>query len=291
MNTVYKIALTLCAMTTHYCISTEDTSQKLSPLQSMTSGIVTGIGEVTCNQPLVYIKNIVQQNSGKPFTDIIRATVRDKEGAFKPLTCYRGYPINAGSMAIITPVQMVSNTLLADKVGNETPLQKIACAYGAGAIAALVATPTEYVMLHQQLMGKNAAKTIHELVTTRGIKTMLTGVVPTALRDGGFTVGYLALGNVVEQLLHIDNPLAGNVIAGVIAAIATHPCDTVKTRMQAQHTSLYSVIKKLYHNEGIKGFYSGLTPRGTRVILAILLMNTLSEKCKDIILGQHTIKE
>jgi len=61
--------------------------------------------------------------------------------------------------------------------------------------------------------------------------------------------------------------LAGGA-AGAVAAIFTCPFDVMKTRLQVQsihtssiyHDGLIGMIKTMYHNEGIRGFFAGLSP-------------------------------
>lgn len=51
-------------------------------------------------------------------------------------------------------------------------------------------------------------------------------------------------------------------VAGLAAAVAVCPLDVVKTRMQVQlpRKRAFEIIKSIYTESGVRGFYSGLTP-------------------------------
>jgi solute carrier family 25 citrate transporter 1 len=73
-----------------------------------------------------------------------------------------------------------------------------------------------------------------------------------------------------------DSPAGAMAIAGVVggvfAASASHPFDTIKTRMQAhmyskpEYLTWTSTAATIYKEGGILNFWSGLLPRMTRII-------------------------
>lgn len=58
--------------------------------------------------------------------------------------------------------------------------------------------------------------------------------------------------------------LVSGMVFGAVSPVVGHPFDTVKTRMQAEmrcHTiGTADVVKTIYRNEGIFGFYRGFIP-------------------------------
>jgi solute carrier family 25 citrate transporter 1 len=48
-------------------------------------------------------------------------------------------------------------------------------------------------------------------------------------------------------------------ISGFVEVSICHPLDTIKTRVQNRNSNTFKVIHNIYHKEGIKGYYRGLT--------------------------------
>jgi solute carrier family 25 citrate transporter 1 len=73
-----------------------------------------------------------------------------------------------------------------------------------------------------------------------------------------------------------DSPSGAMAIAGVVggvfAASASHPFDTIKTRMQAymysktEYMTWTSTASTIYQEGGVLNFWRGLLPRMTRII-------------------------
>lgn len=73
-----------------------------------------------------------------------------------------------------------------------------------------------------------------------------------------------------------DSPAGAMAIAGVVggvfAASASHPFDTIKTRMQAhmyskpEYVTWTSTASQIYKEGGVLNFWRGLLPRMTRII-------------------------
>ncbi|KAF5093762.1 hypothetical protein D0Z00_003876 [Geotrichum galactomycetum] len=115
--------------------------------------------------------------------------------------------------------------------------------------------------------------TISTIFKEEGVRGLYRGVVP-------ITVGYLptwaiyfvVYGEVKERTsLHLGhNSFLSNVIsaitAGAVSTIVTNPIWVIKTRLMTQSNQLHTysgtidAFKKMYTNEGILSFYSGLGP-------------------------------
>lgn len=259
------------------------TKQVLTFWQNIIKGSLIGIAEVTCNQPLVRLKNDLQQ--GKSIT-------------INPKALYKGYGVNAGSMAPITAMQVAISGWLTKYFatrGEPTLQQKVMAAYMAGAASALLATPTEMIMIHQQIMNQNAVQTVRHMHTVYGKLSLMKGFMPTSIRDGCFAVGYLTLSQMIRQMYGLNtksefvNNLSGAIPAGIITTAVTHPFDTIKTSMQAQianpqYSNMIRATNAIIQKDGIKGLYKGMSARGTRVVFALALMGYLSEHTDKYIL-------
>lgn len=58
--------------------------------------------------------------------------------------------------------------------------------------------------------------------------------------------------------------LASGIVFGAVSPVVGHPFDSVKTRMQAElqyhNVGAVEIVRNIYRNEGIFGFYRGFVP-------------------------------
>lgn len=87
------------------------------------------------------------------------------------------------------------------------------------------------------------------------------------------------------------------VIAKIVATIASHPFHVIALRSMAQFVGkeeLYSgplvSVQEIYNNEGIGGFFAGLIPRLIGDAVAIALINFLSELVNRYLLSEKEHK-
>ena len=283
--TINMVFVVMFAM--HSQIQTNPEKNKPSVLENIVIGSCAAMAEVAIDQPLVYFKNSIQQG---------------KSISWSPKIWYRGLFANLFGLVPVTAAQVTINHMLLEylkKHHNEpTTIDKITAACGAGAMAALIASPTELVMLQQQNSGQNVYSVIKQIMSkSPQARRMLRGFMPTAVRDGGFTAGYLAISPLIQDKAkeYISNEvvtsIGSGIAAGLVATTITHPWDTIKTKMQAslENPSAKSMLKttqSIYNNEGIKGFFKGISARGLRVASAITIMSSVTRKATEFIEGK-----
>lgn len=255
-------------------------SKTLSLANSLVIGSVAGMTEVLVDQPLIYCKNMLQQG---------------QKISLDPRVLYRGFGVNISCMVPTTALQIAANSALEDIIPGIDTSTMMLRAFGAGALSALTSTPTELIVLQQQNAGTSTRVTIQNFIEQQGYGVLYRGVSPKALRDGVFCVGYLSLYPVLKNEIratYIDSdPMAmliAGMSAGVVTAVASHPFDTVATLMQAdyarkQNVTMLQTASALYRQNGAKGFFKGVVPRGTRVAMAIPLMNEVQQRLTDVI--------
>jgi len=254
-------------------------------MRDITAGSAGGIAETIAGTALNYVKNRMQQGES------LRTMNLD------PRVMYRGFVVNAGSMAPITAIQVAATGIAQSKlkVGGElSPAAQIGAGTFGGAVSALVSGPAELFILHKQNSGGSARETYQKITAKKGVRNVWRGLAPTMCRDGGFTAGYMGLMPVAKKAIAEKVPndsiatLLAGIAAGLSVAIVTHPFDGIKNRMQDDLNSeiedihkkkinrnMLSTAMNMYKAEGMKSFFAGLTPRGIRVVEAILVIGTV----------------
>ncbi|CAE8635464.1 unnamed protein product, partial [Polarella glacialis] len=119
-----------------------------------------------------------------------------------------------------------------------------------------------------------------KVATNEGATALWKGIVPALLRQvcyHSFTfVLYEPIREVVSAMLGMEagqtNYAQRVLSAGISAAIAItifNPTEVVKTQMQSSSgsTSMQEVVRKVWHKDGVKGFWAGLRPNVLRTFL------------------------
>lgn len=252
-----------------------------SVMLNILKGSLIGAAEVAIDHPLWVIKTRMQNK--EKFT-------------LSPRILYRGITANMASMMPITAIQVAATNVLEatffpvtqnNKPQVNSELQNIACAFVGGAASASVSTGTELVMAH--MTPKRGFLQTAKWFNTMGFRRLNTGFVGTATRDGIFTIGFMKAPILVEKQLvnlfpnhrKVSSAISGP-LAGVLAAVASHPFDSIKTRQQkAAHQSKLTFMEaasQIIKNDGFFALYKGLAPRSTRVVSAITIMDKVGRE-------------
>ena len=242
-------------------------------------GVVLGTVTATGYQPFAAVKNALQQQ---------RAV------NLNPKILYRGYSNTLQGIIATTALQPPMNALIKQLISGDenSTYTNITAAFLAGCSSAIVASPFELMVAQRQKTQLAAGDVIKSVIMPQGIKTAWRGLPATAAREGIFTVGYLTLADTIgSSITQSDNKLINSVIggipAGVIAALSTHPFDTIKTCMQSnlnekEYKTFVNTAITIMQKEGPKGFYAGITPRVTAFVLLIPLMSYVAEQLKSL---------
>ncbi|CEP14031.1 hypothetical protein [Parasitella parasitica] len=131
------------------------------------------------------------------------------------------------------------------------------------------------------------------IIQTDGIRGLFAGYGATFIRDAPFAGIYLffyegcktwANDYVVSHNVPVANALVNmgsGVAAGVAATCTTQPFDMLKTRMQlkpAMYKNLIQSAKKVYLEEGLMGFFDGISVRLIRKPLNSAISWTIYEE-------------
>ena len=244
----------------------------LSPQQNAGLGAAAGTCQVLILQPLTFWKNAAQQ--GLPLS-------------INPLVLYRGVFANTMNMAILTGLQFPVAGAIGRVItgGTERELvdaEQIAAALGGGIVSGFVCAPMELIMIQQQRFGTTLLGTTQRVVSEFGCfgSGLYRGLAVSCGREGAFACGCLGVGPALarqfreQPSLRLDPgiaELAGAIAAGILAAIVSHPMDTVKTCMQGdlertRYGSLPSSARSLFDQGGVGVFFRGLAIRASQYV-------------------------
>jgi Mitochondrial carrier protein len=244
-------------------------------------GSAAGGAEVLVNQPTILMKNLSQQRRvlQKGLVDTIRET---------PAQLYRGLGINLICMVPTTAAQIATS----EKLKIIFPSEQLNASFlrnaMAGAFSALTCNPSELIIINQQNWKTNAWQANLNLYKQNGMGVYLRGYTAKAFRDGCFCAGFLTAYPELKKYFEqkTGSPISATVLStlciGPATAAASHPFDTVSTRMQAdaskkQIHGLLHAIKTIYQEGGVKAFFAGLNSRTIRVLIAIPLMSAVKD--------------
>ncbi|GAV56999.1 Mito_carr domain-containing protein [Cephalotus follicularis] len=166
------------------------------------------------------------------------------------------------------------------------------CNAGAGAAAGVIAAtfvcPLDVIKTRLQVhglprlgpangKGSLIISSLQQIFHKEGLRGMYRGLSPTVLALLPNWAVYFTMYEQLKSLLCSDDEnhhlsIGANVIAasgaGAATTIATNPLWVVKTRLQTQgmragvvpYRSTLSALRRIAHEEGIRGLYSGLVP-------------------------------
>lgn len=168
----------------------------------------------------------------------------------------------------------------------------VLCNAGAGAAAGVIAAtfvcPLDVIKTRFQVHGLSAINngnikgslivgSLEQIFHKEGLRGMYRGLAPTVLALLPNWAVYFSMYEQFKSLLCSDDEhhqlsVGANMIAasgaGAATTIATNPLWVVKTRLQTQgmrpgivpYRSTFSALRRIAHEEGIRGLYSGLVP-------------------------------
>lgn len=203
-----------------------------------------------------------------------KAKLQGKDPAPLPLNprvWYRGFVGNVASFAPTCVLQTFAFSLFSEY------LSPIPASTLAGVLSSLVVAPSEAVMLRMQMTGEGWMKTARHIIALRGVYGLFFALTPTALREGGFSFGYLGAAPLLKRELKARGfsegtaHILGASAAGVAAAVLTHPFDTIK-----------SVRQRTLERGRVTNLFAGLLWRMPMVVIGVNLLPFFQEKSRRV---------
>lgn len=190
---------------------------------------------------------------------------------------YRGLGMSIANMSVLTGLQfpltgMVTKAITGGETRRLSFNEMVASAFVGGALSGIACGPMELVMIQQQRYGLGIFETPQKLVAEAGAASLSRGLLMSCGRESLFCAGYLGMGPAFSRELEEGKgwsagsaKFVGCVGAGVIAALTSHPMDTIKTCMQGdvqglKYGTVTETAKALHAEGGIGAFYKVCSP-------------------------------
>jgi len=264
---------------------------ELSSFEHGCIGALVGSIEQSIMRPTVYWKAMLQQDTF------------ELKRAINPKYFYRGLPVAVASIAPITAVQFAARDIC-DKTlkrirgesihAPTTELDENIQGVFAGVVSSMVQSPFQLVEINQQRLGGNMVATLQRIIDRYGVQGMNRGLSMTMVREGIFTWGVFSLDPWVKRTLLKHRPETSElsasgisaIVSGTVAAVLSHPADTLKTRVQGtvfdenRPRGPYEALLRLRDSEPgslIRKCYKGLSPRVFRLICCTYIYRGLTD--------------
>jgi len=178
---------------------------------------------------------------------------------------------------------------------SESCLLNLACAVFAGSLSSAIATPTDVIKVRMQANATHGviggfSSVGRDIFVREGVKGLWRGVLPTAQRAALVAGVQLPVYDLVKEKICNSNivqikdnvmcHLVSSMTAGLTAAVASNPCDVVRTRIMVQRKFLKSnpntqslvLYRSAVHcaihtvkTEGVLALYKGFVPSFARM--------------------------
>ncbi|MDP3704882.1 MAG: MC/SLC25 family protein [Legionellaceae bacterium] len=249
--------------------------KKLSTIENYAIGALSGLAEVLVTNPFFVVKTKMQQN---------------KSWLLTPTAYYKGSTANALGFMPITAIQVGANKWIQSRIFNNHPtyMQQVGSAFTAGVLSSFVSCPVERIMILQNDHPKTSVSNLLSWqLKTKGLSGFFVGQLATSLREGGFSVFFLAVLPVIKSKLKSDglDDASSSVLAGVSSGIAltliTQPVDTIKTTQQSAVDSNLGFFK-IAKNMTTPTLFKGIVARSSSLVLSITLMDWVKGQLEDL---------
>jgi len=210
----------------------------------------------------------------------------------------------SASANVINPVNH-NKSSIEGLVHNEVPEQSPAwISLVSGGIARTgavsIVSPLELIrtkMQSQKMAFYQVRSCLADLIKTRGITGLWSGYTATLLRDVPFSALYWPLYEQTKYLMgheSFTNTFVSGAVAGSVASTITLPFDVLKTMKQIEmgekdimdvksgvSRTNREIFRGIIKEQGVKGLFSGLTPRILKVAPACAIMISSYEFFKN----------
>lgn len=261
------------------------------------SGTLSGCITATLFQPLELVKTRLQQaaikntdDHRKPI-DLIFKIYKNEgfKGYWNGLTpaIYRATPVVA--MYFTSIEYLRSLPLFKSNKAHKQLLYSFFIGAIARSISDITTFPLSLVKTRYESNSykyKSIRNALNSIIKEDGFMGLYKGMSSTLIRDINYSGIYFMLYSSLKQSSN-DQYYSTFKIAlcslssSIAASFLTQPPDVIRTHMQLEPVECKTykqTMKKIYYQNGLRGFFTGFVPRSTRRILITVVSWTLFEK-------------
>ncbi|EGC33967.1 hypothetical protein DICPUDRAFT_94919 [Dictyostelium purpureum] len=269
----------------------KDNKQVNFPWQRLVAGAIAGTADVWACHPLDRIKTQLQNNPGKTipatFKDIVSKGKGFTGGVYSlyegilPMTAEAVFKVGIRYFAFSWFTEQYKNTVYNGRTltkGEGFVSNLVGGAFAGTIESFVVVIPCELLKVRHmtQEHNKSFGTVFKDVLREEGFRGLYKGGSATLLRQITnhmirfptfyAITDYLKKGDHSVHLPVWQNLTAGG-LAGTASTLFNNPLDTIKTRMQkqGQNQTSMQVVREIYKENGLKGFWAGCVPRILRV--------------------------
>ncbi len=254
---------------------------KLTPLESIGIGAVTGFSAVSVYVPTWAIK--MRMQCGLPYT-------------LNPRLLYKGYTTGLSVMVPATAFEMF-NTSRVESFSSEktvTAKERVVSSFLGGLTASILTNPLNLIGTQQHKHDTTPYKVVSTMVRQQGLRSLFIGLPTIAVADGLFNCAFYGLFPPVKYYLKdytFNNDtfaaFAASALVGIPTAALTHPIDLIKTRQHlfADEKGMHGFtksVKEIYKNNGKMAFFKAFVPRTIGMTCTVLAAGTTAEAAESM---------
>lgn len=260
------------------------------PWKRWVAGAVAGTADVWACHPFDRIKTQLQNNPGSGIAGSSRAIWNKGGGSFSggmksfyegilPMTAEAVFKVGIRYFSFQFFVEQYNQSVYGDKKKPATfGLNLVGGAFAGTIESFLVVIPCELLKVRHMTQEHHVSfsQVFKNVIKDEGFTGLYKGGSATLLRQVTnhmvrFPVFFSLTNYFKGENRHAHLPVWQNLLAGGIAGTCStlfnNPFDTIKTRMQkqGQNLSASQVIKGIYTEAGIRGYWAGVSTRILRV--------------------------
>ena len=189
------------------------------------------------------------------------------------------------------------------KSSNDKDAVQVGGAFLGGAASGVPCSIWELCMIQQQRFGGSTLGTPARIVGEYGAAAIGRGITTTIGREAMFTMSMLGITPLIQEKLVESSGMeknaalaAGSLTGALLAGVATHPLDTIKSCMQGdlkreKYDGIVQTGRSLANEYGVvQGLFKGLFWRVALISTTFFLVNTFKQQTVPL-LFPHAVQD
>jgi solute carrier family 25 folate transporter 32 len=259
------------------------------------AGSISGATAAIATAPLELVKTILQSGTDRKSPSswsILKNVVR--QGGFK--ACFRGLSPTLTALVPHNGLYLLAYSECKKSFSfDHDVMTNATSAMAAGGLANLVTNPLWVVktkMTSNPTGYYGVVQSLRKIVKHEGSRALNSGVGASMLGVSHVMIQFPLYEAMKDQLAELDQfnsasctgvVMISSVASKAVAGLLTYPLETIRTRKQVFSTSSHKqILKDIIKNQGMRGFYKGMTASLIKSIPATAITLCLYENLLQI---------